>query len=334
MTRKTRTKTVAAPERPPVRTWNDRLGFEGIATQIQTLWQSGKLPQVLVFEGPEGSGKRKLLAEVSAAFYCETQDACGHCEGCHSVQGAYQGDLFWLEVEGTIKVAEADSLQEHLSYQAVQEGTPRLAVIVDLEAMTEQAANRLLKTLEEPPAGTLILASCVRFERLLSTVRSRAVKWTLPAPSEDASAAWLQERLPNVPEAEIRQALACFHNAPGRTLRYLEQENQVDRVARDRLNQLLLTPLRAESLRDLQDLIKQRGWKAPDLAQHFELLINQSYKKRMDSASQASLQDLRRIKHWRKVLQQVYRAGRSGQNQLNVQLVAEALTSGLDVGAH
>lgn len=330
MTRKTKTKTLTAPERPPVRTWDDRLGFEGIATQIQDLWQSGKLPQVLVFEGPEGSGKRKLLAEVAATFYCETRKACGHCDGCFSVQGAYQGDLFWLEVEGTIKVAEADQLQEHLSYQAAAEDRPRLAVIVDLEAMTEQAANRLLKTLEEPPAGTVILASCVRFERLLSTVKSRAVKWALPPVDAEAAANWLQTRLPQVPETEIRQSLSYFHNAPGRALNYLEVENQIDRAARDRLNQLLLTPLRAESIKDLQDLIKQRGWKAPDLAQHFELLINQSYKKKMDNASAASLQELRRIKHWRKILQQVYRAGRTGQNQLNVLLVAEALSSGLD----
>ncbi|MBC7658169.1 MAG: hypothetical protein H7249_00520 [Chitinophagaceae bacterium] len=327
MSRKTKTYTQKDTEFRPLRLWSDLVGFDGVDETFYRLWSANRLPQVVVVDGRSGIGKRKFMARLAARFFCETHTACGSCEGCHSVQQGHQSDLYWLETEGTIKVADAEAFQEHLDYQARR--GPRLAVLIDIESLNDQASNRLLKVLEEPPPGVLILASCSRFDKLLPTIRSRSVRWRVHPPLLPESTAFVKERLgPDSPgEEEIQNALKMFGLSIGRALTYLEHGSSEQKVRLDRLQRLLLLPFKGENLKEIQELLKEQAWKAPDLAQFFEVALNQSYRRILQSGGITSLQDFRRIKHWRKILQQVYRAGGIGQNNLNVQLVAEALLS-------
>ena len=325
---RSKTKTFKDTSDRPLRRWDSLIGFPDVHAKIYSLYVEGRLPQVVLIEGREGIGKKIFMAKLTATFFCESHSACGACEGCHSVQQAYQSDLFWLETEGAIKVAEAEALQDHLHYQA--QDNPRLAVIIDIETLNDQASNRLLKILEEPPAGVLILASCSRFDKLLPTIRSRSVRWRVEPPSLDHSLALIRSRLSageSLADHEIENALRMFGLSIGRTLSHLEKASAGQKAKLDRLRQLLLLPLRGETLRELQELIKEQAWKAPDLAQFFEVALNSSYRRIIESGRETSSQDLRRIKHWRRILSQVYRAGGVTKNNLNVQLVAEALLS-------
>ncbi|RZA11029.1 MAG: DNA polymerase III subunit delta' [Proteobacteria bacterium] len=325
---KTKTKTFKDTADRPLRLWDDLIGFEGVDAKLYSLWAEGRLPQVVIVEGREGIGKKIFMAKLAARFFCETHTACGHCEGCHGVQQGYSSDMFWLETEGAIKVSEAESLQDYLQYQA--QTSPRLAIIIDIETMNDQASNRLLKILEEPPAGVLVLASCSRFDKLLPTIRSRSVRWRVEPPSVTESTGLIRSRLSTAEmfsDTEILNALRMFGLSIGRTLSHLEKGSADQKAKLDRLRTLLLLPMKGESLRELQDLIKEQGFKAPDLAQFMEVALNQSYRRIMETGRETSLQDFRRIKHWRRVLSQVYRAGSSNKNNLNVQLVAEALLS-------
>ncbi|RYZ56624.1 MAG: DNA polymerase III subunit delta', partial [Proteobacteria bacterium] len=205
---------------------------------------------------------------------------------------------------------------------------PRLAIIVDIESMNDQASNRLLKLLEEPPAGVLVFASCSRFEKLLPTIRSRAVRWRVQPPLIEQSRDFLKGLMSEErSDLDIENALKMFGLSIGRSLKYLEQGSAEHKAKLERLQKILLLPMKGETIKELQDLLKEQGWKAPDLAQFFEVALNQSYRRILQSSRETSLQDFRRIKQWRRILQQVYRAGASGQNNLNVQLVAEALLS-------
>ncbi len=323
---RTKTYTLKDTETAPSRQWTDLIGFEGVDETLYRLWSENRLPQVVVVEGRSGIGKKKFMAKLAARFFCATHSACGDCEGCQSVEQGYQNDLYWLETEGSIKVAEAEGLQDFLGYQAQK--SPRLAMIIDIESMNDQASNRLLKLLEEPPAGVLVFASCSRFEKLLPTIRSRSVRWRVHPPLIEQSMAFVRSQLAD-PRAdlEIENALKMFGLSIGRTLAHLEQGSAEQKQKLDRLQKLLLLPMRGDNLKELQDLLKEQAWKAPDLAQFFEVALNQSYRRILQSSRSTSLADFKRIKHWRKILQQVYRAGAVGQNNLNVQLVAEALLS-------
>jgi hypothetical protein len=325
---KTKTKTFKDTSDRPYRPWEGLIGFHGVDAALYALWTEGRLPQVVLIEGMEGIGKRTFMARLAARFFCVTHDACGRCEGCNGVLQGYGSDLLWLETEGSIKVSEAETLQEHLQYQA--QSSPRLAIIIDIENMNDQASNRLLKVLEEPPPGVLILASCSRFDKLLPTIRSRSVRWRVAPPSIEDSVRWIRSRLDpsdNVSDGEIGNVLRMYGLSIGRSLAHLEKGSAEQRSKLDRLRSLLLMPMRGETLKELQDLIKEQGWKASDLAQFMEMALNQSYRRILGTGQKMSLQDFRRTKNWRRVLSQVYRAGGASKNNLNVQLIAEALLS-------
>jgi DNA polymerase III delta prime subunit len=323
--------------RAPVRSFADLIGFQDIITAFNELATRDRVPQVLLFEGRPAIGKRKLLARLAATIYCETRDGCGHCQGCHSVIHGYQPDLLWIENDGPIKVAEAEAIQEHLSYQS--SGAQRVVVITDIEDMNDQAANRLLKTLEEPPPRTQFLISTSRARQLLATITSRLVRWHVQPPPIESSLRWLMGSLKEaglaVSEHDAREALERYSLAPGRTLLALKMANSVEQEAQHRLASLLLKPLEGKDLHELQDLLKQQGWKANELAQHFELLLNRYYKWSLGLIAErpshwpASIgaPDPRLLRQRRRILQQIYRGGGQGHNFLNAQLAAEALGS-------
>jgi hypothetical protein len=323
--------------RGPVRSFADLVGFQDIISSFNELAARDRVPQVLLFEGRPAIGKRKLLARLAATVYCETRDGCGHCQGCRSVIHGYQSDLLWVETDGPIKVAEAEAIQEHLSYQS--SGAQRVVVIVDIEDMNDQAANRLLKTLEEPPARTLVLISSSRARQLLATITSRLVRWHVQPPPLDQSLLWLASALKEsglqISDADARDALERYSLAPGRALLALKMANSVEQEAQHRLASLLLKPLEGKDLQDLQDLLKQQGWKANELAQHFELLLNRYYKWSLGLVSERpshwpasiGVPDSRLLRQRRRILQQIYRGGGHGHNFLNAQLAAEALGS-------
>jgi hypothetical protein len=330
MSRKTNTEKVAVIDRD----WSDLFGFETIFSRCRELLTAGRWPQVVLIEGREGLGKRKLLAQLTAMLFCTEHRACGTCAGCVSVRRGFQSDLLWLETEGAIKVAETEQLQEHLQYQA-RGGSERVAVMVDIEELTDQAANRLLKMFEEPPPTARILLSCSRPRQLLPTIASRLVRWHIQPPAMDKSLPWLlakaQARDYSLDAASAIELLERNGLAPGRAWQQLVLLHDKSREALDRLHTLLLRPLNGESLQELQELLKQQGWKANELAQHFELLLNRYYKSCLGLVisphprMQGDSPDIKRLRHWRKILQQVYRAGGSGHNHLNTQMVAEAL---------
>lgn len=322
-------KSAAARDLPvlPHREWNDLFGFGPIQTRLRQLLEEQRCPQVLLFEGREGIGKRKLLAYFCGLLACENQVACGRCDSCRSVQNGLHPDLLWIEADGAIKVADADRIQQHLAYRASgswQAGAERLVVIVDIESMTEQAANRLLKTLEEPPPDARIILSCSRPRQLLATIASRLVRWHLPVPEASASLEWLAARLPAAAASDLDETLRGQGLSPGLALQKLSAMQEQSELIK-RVEALLMQP---QANQELQDCLKQLGWKAPVLAQHCELLLNRSYKRSLDKSSLSrELPRIALLRHRRRILQQIYRAGGSDRNHLNTLMAAEAWAS-------
>lgn len=346
MSRKSASQRAAEVAPLPQRSWDQLFGYDQVYSDMRALIQGGGWPQAFLLEGREGIGKRALLAKIAATFYCEAGHACGSCAACRAVRGGYQPDLLWIEPEGAIKVAEADLIQEHLQYQsssasfssassAFSGPSIRSVVIVDIEELTDQAANRLLKTLEEPPPQTRLLLSCSRPRQLLPTILSRLVRWHLRPPAPEASLDWLMAKSKaagfSLEAPALREALAGHAYSPGRTWNFIEREQKGLGAALDRLESILLGPFDGLQLAELQELIKQNGWKADEFAQLFERILNRSFKAELGlrgSTARPRSSSMLQRQEWRRVLQQVYRAGGSGHNYLNTQMVAEALLSG------
>ncbi|ROO32679.1 DNA polymerase III subunit delta' [Salinisphaera japonica] len=148
--------------------------------------------------GPPGIGKRVFAERVVAALLCrapdDNRDACGRCAACRQRLAATHPDISRLVPEDTGKKIKVEQVRRfaHALHLTPQYDAGRIGWIDPADALTPSAANSLLKTLEEPPAGCHILLVTDRLSALLPTIRSRCQLWRLPAAEPDMARAWLE----------------------------------------------------------------------------------------------------------------------------------------------
>ena len=136
-----------------------------------------RVPNGLLFWGPEGVGKRYTAMEFAKAVNCEAKlgDACGECLSCRKIEHGNHPDLKIIRPSGkarNIKVAVIEMINELAAYRPFGGGR-RVVIIEQAECMNASSANHFLKTLEEPPSETTFVLLTDAPGRLLPTIRSR-----------------------------------------------------------------------------------------------------------------------------------------------------------------
>lgn len=153
----------------------DRLIAHGPAVDdlLATL-QDETVSATLLFAGPSGVGKKLAALCVAQSLMCEkSREACGHCPSCIRVEAGTHEGVRLVAPEGTqIKADQARDIVEYLQLQSWGRG--RIIIIEDAHLLNPQAANSLLKVLEEPPAGTVFVMLAPSPSALLPTLRSRS----------------------------------------------------------------------------------------------------------------------------------------------------------------
>lgn len=157
-----------------------------------------RLPHAILFGGPEGIGKRRFVEAFASLNLCQLSGrdslhACGQCRACHLTSAQAHPDFMWISPEEnsrTIKIDQIRVLTEFV-YKTSQLGGKKIAVIDPAEAMNTNAANALLKVLEEPAQDTFLLLVSDAPGRLLATIRSRCLQVGFPVPQHGSSLDWL-----------------------------------------------------------------------------------------------------------------------------------------------
>ncbi len=156
-----------------------------VVEQIAKLLAAGRLPNALALTGPEGWGMPTLVQAV-ALDLLETTTR-------QSIEDFAHPDLRWIVPEGTvIKIDQIRKLVE-FAVQTAQLAPRKVAVVLDAHLLNLNAANALLKTLEEPPPNTHLILATAYWGKLLPTIRSRAQRFTVPADRALAES-WLQQQ--------------------------------------------------------------------------------------------------------------------------------------------
>ncbi len=150
------------------------LGHQEIIGKLVTSFEQGKPGQTYLFVGPAGIGKRLTAMGLAQALLCpQSPRGCGKCPSCFRIsQGSHEG-LKVVEPTGAqIKMEQAKEVIEFLSLKSI---TGHRVIIIDqAQNLNPQAANSLLKTLEEPPEGTFFFLIAPSVAGLMSTIRSRS----------------------------------------------------------------------------------------------------------------------------------------------------------------
>ncbi len=175
------------------------LGQERVKAILRSALSTRKIAHAYLFAGPSGSGRREMAQAFAQAIFCERggADACGECLSCRKVMHGNHPDLHVITPDGaTVKIEQIRALQRELSYRSAGAGY-KVYIIEASETMTTQAANSLLKFLEEPPAPVVAILLAPSAQAVLPTIvsRSQLVAFT-PGDREALEAALVAEGKP------------------------------------------------------------------------------------------------------------------------------------------
>jgi DNA polymerase III subunit delta' len=151
------------------------LGQENAKRLLQNALSNETVSHAYLFSGPAGSGQMKTALTFAQAVFCIKlkDDACGECLECRKVEHGNHPDLQLLKPDGaSIKIDQIRELQRAFSYRSGGVN-PKVYIIDEADKMTIQAANSLLKFLEEPPAPAVGILISDNGRSLLPTIQSR-----------------------------------------------------------------------------------------------------------------------------------------------------------------
>lgn len=155
--------------------FDEILGQEEAKRLLQNALRKDAVSHAYLFTGPAGSGQVKMALTFAKAIFCTgcKDDTCGECLECRKVEHGNHPDLTLLRPEGaSLKIDQIRDLQRVFSYRS--EGIhPKVYIIEGADLMTVQAANSLLKFLEEPPAPAVGILISDNSSALLPTIQSR-----------------------------------------------------------------------------------------------------------------------------------------------------------------
>lgn len=152
---------------------------------LLSLFRKERLPHAFLFSGQDGIGKRRLALEFIKYILCDEETGCDRCGQCIKIDRGTHPDLMIVESEESIGIGQSRMISREVS-EPPYEGKKRAIIIDRADAMTREATNALLKTLEEPPPFNLFFLITSAERNIPLTIRSRCARVPFsPLPLQD-----------------------------------------------------------------------------------------------------------------------------------------------------
>lgn len=221
-------------------TWQGIRGHDENVARFRTAIAHNRLASTFLFVGPSGCGKRSFALKLAQALLCERHSEvqlapCGDCSACKQVLAGTHPDIDYVckpEDKSSIPLdlligSDEKRMREGLCFRISLKpfsGKRRIAILDDADYLFSEAANCLLKTLEEPPPKSLLILLGTSEQRQLPTIRSRCqIVRFQPLDPADVAEILLEQKLTTDATA-AQQAAAIAEGSVSAAARLLESE--------------------------------------------------------------------------------------------------------------
>jgi len=190
----------------------------------------GQISHAFLISAEAQSGGRLFATMLAQGLLCETPEhnhACGKCGACLLSAAGTNPDFVILQPEEKSKIIKIDQIRELKQFIETSSHSfgKRIILLDSAENLNINAANALLKGLEEPPADVIFLLLSDRPKSVLATISSRCRALKLPKPTATQSLQWLEAKAPQTPSEEREFALDYAQGSPLRALQTIEDES-------------------------------------------------------------------------------------------------------------
>ncbi|MDH5423714.1 MAG: DNA polymerase III subunit delta' [Gammaproteobacteria bacterium] len=191
---------------------------------LNEMLRADKFPHALLFSGPDGTGKTAFATEYAEKILCQSDqdEACGHCHSCEVLAADTHPDYLNVAPAEEGKQIGVDLIRELIVKlnKTSQFSGKTVAIIENAEQLNRNAANALLKTLEEPTPNTILILVCSYPHRLLPTIRSRCLQLNFATPDKQLALSYLHQQAVKEPELYLQLA----HGSPLKAAMMAEDE--------------------------------------------------------------------------------------------------------------
>lgn len=244
--------------------FQDIVGHERPIQILKGALRRGCLAHAYLFSGEEGIGKLRVARALAQTANCLAsgtspgEEACGQCLSCRTFEAGTHPDWVYIQPEGTmIKIGQVRELGQKISLSPIS-ARYRFVIFHHAESMNQEAANALLKGLEEPPRHTVMILITSRPHALLKTVVSRCQGIRFASLSPQQLAALLRKKYPgDHQEPSAMSALAVGRIGPALFWDPAELEQQWHQFQRVLSPDFSRKP--ESTMGDLMDLAQEYG---------------------------------------------------------------------------
>lgn len=160
-----------------MKTWSEAAEIQPLASKIITnSIKKDRISHAYLVQGERGTGKEAIGLLLAKSLFCTNKsdvEPCQECNECKRIDSGNHPDLHWIEPEGqSIKKEQIEHLQKEFTYSGL-ESSQKVYVVKGADTLTSNAANRILKFLEEPSKKTTAIMMTENSQSIISTIRSR-----------------------------------------------------------------------------------------------------------------------------------------------------------------